>query len=284
MPDRRPLRTARSLTLLALLLPFCDARAQVEGGVALAVNSQYHWRGRTTTNRGVVQSDVAVRFPVRGGVLSLGAWASFEGGRYDDSQRHISENGGESAGLAEYDLRVEGARRIGRADVTVGAMTYAFPNARGTTREANTAEAYAMVGFDAPLAPSVALWYDFGKIRGSYGEIAVSHEVASISLGLTAGVNFGQSVGDGGALGFYETPGLTHVELSAEREWTVGALGVTPSAHLSLGRDATTRVTAPGATGGAKFWFGTSLSWTGRAERSARQVAQTEQGTESQPR
>lgn len=272
--------------MLALVLPFMPAPSSAQVGLtsSIAFNSQYQARGLTTTNRGVVQSDLALAIPARGGSVTFGAWASFEGGRYDDVQRHISENGGESAGLAEYDLRVEGARRLGRADVTIGATTYAFPNALGTTREANTAEAYAMVGFDVPLAPSVALWHDFGKIRGSYGEVSLSHEVASVSFGVIAGVNLGQSVGDGGAMGHYATPGLTHVEISAEREWTVGALSMTPSAHLILGRDETTLVTAPGATGGAKFWFGTSLSWTGRAQRNPRQVASTEQTAESEPR
>lgn len=283
---RAPRVSCRASATIALLVAFAPGAlaAQVEVSSSLAFNSQYQMRGLTTTNRAVVQSDLLLAIPVRGGSVSIGAWASFEGGRYGDPERHISENGGERAGLAEYDLRVQAARRIGHADLTIGAMSYAFPNTRGTTREANTAEAFAILGFDSPLSPSVGLWYDVAKIRGSYTQVAIAHDVASVSLAFIAGVNLGQSVGDGGVLGYYEASGLTHFEISAGRRWSMGALGITTSAHLILGRDARTRVTAPGVTGGAKFWFGTTLSWSGRPGRGAREVPSTEQESDTQPR
>lgn len=262
------------LAALVLTLPAAVANAQAEIAVSVGFNSQYHWRGLTTTNRGVVQPDVAVSVPAGLGSLTFGAWANLEGGRYDDAQRHISENGGQRPGLAEYDLRIEGAREFGRLGVTLGASTYRYPNRLGTTGESNTTEAYALIEVDAPLAPSFAVWQDVQKVRGAYAEVGVSQDVGPVAIGAISGWNLGQSPGDGGALGYFSRHGLTHVDVSASTEWSVGTVSVAPSVHVIFGADPTTFVASPQASRGAKLWFGTSLGWSGRAATRVQRIAE----------
>lgn len=268
--------TIRRLALAALVLSLTAAAADAQAEIAVSVgfNSQYQWRGLTTTNRGVVQPDLAVSFPAGQGSLTFGAWANLEGGRYDDAQRHISENGGQRPGLAEYDLRIEGAREFGRFGVTIGASTYSYPNRLGTTGASNTVEAYARVALDAPLAPSVAVWQDVQKVRGAYAEFGVSHELGPVALGAIGGWNLGQSPGDGGALGYFARHGLTHVDVSASTQWSVGAMSVVPAVHVLFGVDPNTFVASPNASRGAKLWFGTSIGWAGRAVSRVQRIAE----------
>lgn len=269
MPNRRC-----AIVALALSLTAAAAEAQAEIAVSVGFNSQYQWRGLTTTNRGVVQPDLAVSFPSGQGSLTFGAWANLEGGRYDDVRRHISESGGQRPGLAEYDLRIEGARHFGRVGITIGASTYSYPNRLGTTGASNTAEAYARVALDAPLAPSVALWQDVQKVRGAYAEFGVTQEIGPIALAAIGGWNLGQSLGDGGALGYFARHGLTHVDMSASAEWSVGTVSMAPAVHVLFGSDPNTFVASPNASRGAKLWFGTSIGWSGRAASRVQRIAE----------
>jgi hypothetical protein len=236
--------------------------AQVTFTSDAAFLSQYQWRGLTTTNRPVLQPDFIVAFPVRATAVTAGVFASVEGGRYDDAQRHISENGGSRAGMAEYDFWLEASAAVHRVTFTAGATTYSFPNTAGTTASSNTVEAYVKAKFDAPLAPSVAIWNDVQKVRGAYGEFSVSQQVGRISIGALSGWNLGQSAGDGGAIGYFARRGFTHADLSASTSWTVGAVAVAPALHVIVGSDPNTFTATPVRDARAKVWFGSTFSWS----------------------
>jgi hypothetical protein len=236
--------------------------AQVSVTSDAAFNSQYQWRGLTTTNRPVIQPDLIVAFPLARATVTAGAWGSVEGGRYNDSRRHISENGGERAGLAEYDLYLEAAMPAGKAKFTLGATTYSYPNTLGTTSASNTLEAYAKAAFDFPFSPSIAVWQDVQKVKGSYAELAVSHDVGRVTLAAVTGWNFGQSIGDGGVAGYFVARGFTHADVSASTSFALGAVTAVPSVHVIVANDANTCVTSPSHTAGTKVWLGTSLSWS----------------------
>jgi hypothetical protein len=248
--------------LLALVAFAASASAQVSVTSDAALNSQYQWRGITTTNRPVLQPDVIVAFPLRRVTITSGVWASLEGGRYDNPEQHISENGGEHAGLAEYDLFVETGVPVKRAALTFGATTYSFPNTRGTTSTANTLEVYAKAAFDTPLAPSVAIWQDVRKVRGAYAEVGISHALGRFKFGALSGWNVGQSVGDGDALGYFAKRGFTHADLSVGSSFGVGLVSVAPSVHVVLGNDHNTHAASPTRHSTAKVWVGSTVTWS----------------------
>jgi len=72
-----------SIAATVLLLTAGSARAQPSLTADLGLNSQYIWRGVTSTNRFVVQPTLTLTLPVRGLAFSAGAWGNIEPIRYD---------------------------------------------------------------------------------------------------------------------------------------------------------------------------------------------------------
>jgi hypothetical protein len=113
----------------------------------------------------------------------------------------------------------------------------------------------------------VTLFWDVGTVRGAYAELALAHERALrgdavLALGAAAGVNVGQGPDAAGRdEAYFARRGLTHVELSAGVTLPAGRLVLAPAAHLLLGGDPTTRVTAPGRERRAKGWVGVRVGW-----------------------
>lgn len=254
-------RSRYLLPALSLLLLATVARAQASVSAELAVHTQYQWRGLTMTNRLVVQPSLGVAVPAGTATISAGMFASVDGGRYD-GVKEISENGGAGVDLAEYRLFAAASRAFGRATITVGATSYSFPNSAGRRKNWNTYEGYVHAEFDAPFRPSFAVWQDVKQIQGAYAEFGVSQEVGRFSFGGLGGWSFGQSVGDGGALAYFEEHGFTHADLSVRTTFELGAVSATPSGHLIVGGDPFTKRTAPGEQQSTKLYFGMTFSWS----------------------
>jgi hypothetical protein len=153
--------------------------------------------------------------------------------------------------------------------ITTGALTYAYPNSAGTTSASNTLEAYAKAKVDAPFAPQIAVWYDVQKVKGAYAEVSVGRSAGAYAFGALAGWNFGQSVGDGGTLGYFTRHGFTHADLFVSRSWPVGVLSVAPAVHVIVGGDAATWHASPVRDARTKIWFGSTLTWTRTLARQA---------------
>lgn len=257
--------------LIAMLAAASPLAAQVTLTSDAALNSQYQWRGITTTNRFVVQPDFIVAAPFGKSVVTAGAWVNVEGARYDNASRHISENAGTRAGITELDLWLEAPLplNLSRVVLTPGVLHYSFPNTAGATAVNNTAELYLKAKFDAPFAPLVTVWYDVHAIKGAYGEVALSRSVGKVALGAVTGWNISQSVGDGGPFGYFSRRGFTHADLSIGSAWTVRGVAAAPALHVLLGSDPKTLASSPTREERAKVWLGTTLTWSRTVGRPA---------------
>ncbi|HYC33019.1 MAG TPA: TorF family putative porin, partial [Gemmatimonadales bacterium] len=175
------------------------AAAQAEVGAQIDLFSAYVWRGVSLTNKPVAQPSAYVSFPAGNASVTIGGWSSIDLGQYDDPEDDISESGGESAfNFAEFDPYAEVSFPAGKATITGGITGYIYPNDLGLTSDANTWEAYGKVGFDVPLAPEIAVYYDFDAIKGAYIEGSVGHTVPlNEKLGLELGGLVGFSAGQG---------------------------------------------------------------------------------------
>jgi hypothetical protein len=249
------------------------ASAQAEIGAQVDLFSSYVWRGLSLTNKPVAQPSAYLAFPAGAASVTVGGWASIDIGEYDDPEDDISEGGGVgSFNLTEFNPYVEVAVPAGKATITGGVVGYIYPNDFGLTDDFNTWEVYGKVGFDVPLAPEVAVYYDIDKIEGAYIEGSVTHslplnEKLSLDLGALAGFSAGQhadldDLGDPQAEFFnFLDNGLTHVDFSAGLPLTAGAFSITPVVHFQISGDDFAKITSPTDDSDVKLWGGVSIGW-----------------------
>jgi hypothetical protein len=259
-----------ALVVASAIATATPAAAQTVGA-DLALFSSYVWRGLSLTNKPVAQPDLYVTFPAGKASVTVGGWANLDLGKYDNAQNDISESGGTSAfNFAEFDPWAEISVPAGKATLTGGITAYFYPNDAGLTKDANTWEVYGKVGFDVPLSPKIAAWYDIDKIKGLYVEGSVAHSVPlgekhSLSLGALAGFNAGQGVPDDPnsdqSFNFADN-GFTHLDLSASLPLTAGSVSISPAFHFVVNGDDFVKVTSPTKTHDIKVWGGVTLSWS----------------------
>ena len=260
-------------TLLAagLALAPDSAAAQAEVGAQLDLFSAYVWRGLSLTNKPVAEPSVYLSFPAGNASVTVGGWANIDLGQYDDPDDDISESGGESAfNFAEFDPYAEVSFPTGKATLTGGITGYFYPNDLGLTSDANTWEVYGKVGFDVPLAPEIAIYYDFDAIKGAYIQGSVGHtvplnETLGLELGGAVGFSAGQGVNDDPdsdeSANFFDD-GLTHVDLSAGLPLTAGVFSITPVLHFQISSDEFTKFNSPSNDDeDFKIWGGVSIGW-----------------------
>jgi hypothetical protein len=268
----------------ALLVRGTPGAAQASVAANAGLYSAYTWRGVTYTNNFVIQPDIAATIPAGRMSVTGGLWANVEPTRYDGF-RDISENGGMSGfDVAEINWLGElGVPLTKQATLTAGATGYIFPNDDGLTSTSNSVELYGRVKLDIPFSPAAALYYDIGPVKGAYVEGEVSHTVSALgavplTFGALAGISAGQDAqldadGEPQAESYnFEKNGFTHADLWASADLTAGALAISPTLHLIVTGDETTKIsrmeTDP-ATGmprpnrtGAKLWFGIAIGWS----------------------
>jgi hypothetical protein len=179
--------------------------------------------------------------------------------------------------VAEFDWWGEFNYPYQKANFTLGATGYYFPNDAGFTKAANTIEIYGKVGLSVPLSPKLAAWYDVDKIKGAYFEGSISHSIQpegqkfSVVLGALAGLNAGQGIPDDPtsdqSFNFVDN-GFTHLDLSAAVPFTAGPLSISPIVHFVVTGDEQTKFTEFNQTTGefnskdVKVWFGGTISWS----------------------
>jgi hypothetical protein len=252
-------------------------QAQATLGADVGLFSSYVWRGITYTNKFVIQPDVYLTFPTGPASFTAGGWFNIEPGKYDGTT-DISESGGESSfDVAEFDWWGEFNYPYQKANFTLGATGYYFPNDAGFTKAANTYEIYGKVALSVPLSPKLAAWYDVDKIKGAYFEGSISHTIQpegqkfSVVLGALAGLNAGQGIPDDPnsdqSFNFVDN-GFTHLDLSAAVPFTAGPLSISPAVHFVITGDEATKFTKfDPATGtlnskDVKVWGGATISWS----------------------
>jgi hypothetical protein len=244
------------------------AHAQVELSVTAGLFSDYVWRGLSLTNKPVLEPDVSLSFTAGKATITGGGWANIELGQYDGAD-DISEGGGlGSFDLTEFDPYAEVSVPVGKATLTGGVTGYIYPNDAGLTSDANTWELYGSVAFDAPLAPTVGIWYDVDKIKGAYIEAGVAHSLpvspkVTLDLGGLAGFSAGQGVSDDpDESANFSDDGLTHLDFSVGSTFAAGPISIAPTIHLIYNNDDFTKITSATSDSDFKVWFGVSLGWS----------------------
>ena len=250
--------------------------AQVTVGADLGAFSSYVWRGITYTNKFVLQPDAYLTFPTGPAAFTAGGWFNVEPGKYDGAS-DISEGGGASSfDVAEFDWWGEFNYPYQKANFTLGATGYIFPNDFGFTKAANTVEIYGKVGLSVPLNPKLSAWYDVDKVKGLYVEGSVSHSIQpkdqkfSVTLGALAGFNAGQGINDSDPTELFNfvDNGFTHLDLSAAVPFAAGPLSFSPAIHFVITGDDNTKFTKFDPTTGTlnskdvKLWGGVTISWS----------------------
>ena len=276
---RRTKVLGATLVVIGLIAGAGPVKAQTVG-VDVGLFSDYVWRGITYTNKFVIQPDAYITFPTGPATFTAGGWFNIEPGKYDGAS-DISEGGGASSfDVAEFDWWGEFNYPYQKANFTLGATGYIFPNDAGFTKDFNTVEIYGKVALSVPLSPKLAMWYDVDKVKGAYFEGSISHTIqpkdapVSIVLGALAGVNAGQGA-DPDANGVpqadffnFADNGFTHLDLSAAVPFSAGPLSISPALHVVVtGDDATKYDKFDPNTGtlnskDVKFWFGGTISWS----------------------
>jgi hypothetical protein len=269
-----------ALVVAGLVATAVPAAAQVTVGADVGLFSDYVWRGISYTNKFVIQPDAYLTFPTGPATFTAGGWFNIEPGKYDGGS-DISEGGGESSfDVAEFDWWGEFNYPVQKANLTLGATGYIFPNDAGFTKDFNTVEIYGKVALSVPLSPKLAAWYDVDKVKGLYVEGSVSHSIQpkdqpfSVVLGALAGFNAGQDAdldanGDPQA-DFYnfQDGGFTHLDLSAAVPFSAGPLSISPAVHVVITGDEFTKFTKRDPNTGelnskdVKVWFGGTISWS----------------------
>jgi hypothetical protein len=259
------MRLRPSLTLLAIGLAPSLASAQPSLSVDLAAANGYVWRGVTNVNQLVLDPALALELPLHRGTLTLGAWGNFEP-RRSDGARDIGTLGGQHGPLlTQSQLYAEYGGARGALSITGGATTYLYPNVGELSSTYQTVELYASVSREGLLTPSLAVWQDVWKVRGTYLEAGLGQDVPvghghAVSLAAAMGVSAGMRERDGQAA-YFAHDGVTHAEFSATTELARGAVAFEPTVHLVLARDPWARLAAPDVQRTAKVWAGVTFKW-----------------------
>lgn len=262
----------RALVLGSALavLSAAPAAAQTEFGIDASVFSSYVWRGITLTSKPVLEPDVWLSFPIGSASLTVGAWGNVDLGSYDGSD-DIAQGGGASLNLSEVDPYAEIGFSAGKASLTLGGTAYIYPNdaadAAFANSDYNTVEVYGKVELDAPLAPSLSVYYDVDKIKGLYLEGSVSHGVplgaTTLNLGAAAGFSNGMDPSADDFSNNFVDNGFTHLDLSASIDFAAGPFSIAPVLHFQVNGDDQTKFNdAANADDDFKIWGGVTVSWS----------------------
>lgn len=262
----------RALVLGSALavLSAAPAAAQTEFGIDASVFSSYVWRGITLTSKPVLEPDAWLSFPIGSASLTVGAWGNVELGSYDDAD-DVTQGGGTSLNLSEVDPYAEIGFSAGKASLTVGGTAYIYPNddTAPANSDINTVEIYGKASLDAPLAPSIAVYYDVDKVKGLYLEGSLSKGfplgASTLNLTATAGFSNGMDPSADDASANFADNGFTHLDLGASIDFSAGPFSISPSFHFQINGDDATKYTnfnPDNLDKDVKLWGGVTISWS----------------------
>lgn len=251
---------------LAFVGVSASAGAQRSVLAEVGFNSDFVWRGVTSTNRLVIQPDVSFSVPLRGTAFTLGVWGNIEPRRYDGDRDISSLNGLPGPVVTQSEIYATFTRTIGRVEAVLGTEAYFYPHV-ADLNEFNTVELQATLTVDAPVSPTLNVSYDVGRIRGAYIETGLTRAITSeqrgeLTLGVLAGFSAGQATDPRSRdMAYFERDGLTHLDASASATFARGRVAISPELHVIYAHDTLATVTEPDVTRRSKLWFGTTLSW-----------------------
>lgn len=256
------------------------AASQVTPGVDVGVFSRYLWRGLTRRNAPVAQMDAYVAYRFRSLFVTAGAWTSLELSRAD---ARIADALGLGARVGEVDTWYEVSHACQYFEGGLGFTTYSFIQQADAPAVGNTLfdaeELYARITVRVgPVAPRATVWYDWRQTKGAYAEVGASYRVPVFPLGIPvlrlgglAGFSLGQEVNPRAPAErfYFARSGLTHVDVSAEAQLSLGIIGVNlyalPAVHVRINVDDATKRVRRGPNGASDLmvWGGMTLSLHG---------------------
>ncbi len=196
------------LSLISLLTLTTTVPALALGPIdldaELALNSQYVWRGMICNPDAVLQPGLS------GSILGMGIgfWGNID----------TSDINGNEWEFNEIDWTASYGISLPLISLDFGLIHYTFPN----TEISSTTEFYASAEAGVILSPTMAIYYDFDEIDGSYIEASISHDVAfspALNLELGAGIGFGS---EGYVKGYFGGSGFSFPELPGFEEPSFG--------------------------------------------------------------
>lgn len=227
-------KTLLGMTMAALLTVMTMPSAQAEEmefSGDIAVVSQYIWRGAPqTVDKVAVQGDIGVAL----GGLSASIWASNTFGATDPAFP------GRDA--IEFDWTVDYSGSFDAFGYSVGAIYYQYLRAS----DADFLEIYAGISYDAPISPSVTVYYTvvdsdlpLNNLNAA-GDIWIDFGVSTQYEGfdLSATLSYVSYDGDPSraadiAAGQFED-GLSLITLGVSKDFKVSDLTVTPSLTIYI--------------------------------------------------
>lgn len=151
-------RTTRIFALLALVWTGTSTTRAASVDYDLGFYSAYAWRGISFTDGAVFQPSLTA---AHDSGFRFNIWGNLD----------IDDVNGLSGEFQEVDLTLSYSFGEGRVRYDVGLIEYLFPSGVGPA----TREVYFGLGFDAPVAPSVTIYYDFDEVEAFYSTFALEH-------------------------------------------------------------------------------------------------------------
>ncbi len=148
----------------------CSALA---GGVDLAVNTAYIWRGVELNPEGVFQSEIWLEAFGLGGRV----WGNLDLSDYHDERGEFNE----------FDFEAFYSLMIDDLSATLSYVYYHYP----LSDYEKTQEVTALLSWGAPLSVNLQASYDFDLVKGTYLKPSVSYEVEAGFITITPEVGMG---------------------------------------------------------------------------------------------
>lgn len=175
---------------LTVKCPHCGKEVDVkkmeeENGICYGADagffSKYVSRGVVTTDGPVFQPDIWVSYRN----FTFSVWGNID----------LTDLNGQGGNFNEADYTLDYSGSLNKLSYSAGLTYYTFPH----TGADDTSEVYLGLGYDFPLNPKIAVYYDFWQADGFYGAFSLSHsfglpkvwEQVEASLDISAQVGLG---------------------------------------------------------------------------------------------
>jgi uncharacterized protein (TIGR02001 family) len=221
------------VTITAFMLVLASGNIQakaeeisVSGDIGVA--SQYVWRGSVQKGQPAVQGDLGVSYEG----LSVSTWFS-NSYASPDPQTLAKE-------VIEFDFTADYSGSIGDLGYSVGGIYYTYLY----DSHSNFVEAYAGISYDAPVSPSVTVYYTakgvasgFYKTGDIWVDLGLSTSVAGFDLsGIVSFVNWKTDAANRAIVAGVDKykNGVSLVQLAISKDVEVGDITITPSVGVSI--------------------------------------------------
>jgi hypothetical protein len=239
-----------SVSLLLLLLLGGTAAGDPWGSADLAFRSSYLYRGVVFVDAPVLEPSVSVG----ASGFSSTLWGSME---LTDENDYGEEYGTAEGEFTEIDLVIDYTRDLGPLWVYFGFGKYWYPN----TGLESSSEAYASLGPNTVLSPSLNLFRDLEQSEGLYTSVSLSQSVSvcRVEPAITVNLGFGNRPHNRALYGVDKAT-VADLTFGLSVPWGVSpSVTITPSADFALLPDGEV---ADAFESSSNFRAGVSASWS----------------------